>query len=210
MQKSNRTNRLAFLMVLLALVMLAAPAGSHAGSFTFTVLEDSFVYSGLPNNNFGFDSSLIASLSIFNSYLNFDISSIPNTEIITGGIINLYNNTTPSSTWTIDLFSASSTWTETGITWNNQPGFVSLITSFSTTPGWSQASLPASSLSTPVFSLGLTGQTTSVVYFKSKQSSFQPYLTVETTTAPVPLPGGALLLGGGLLRLYASRRRRQD
>ena len=66
---------------------------------------------------------------IANVYLKFDISSIPNTEIIVNGNLNLYTYDIYWNVKAVDMYTASNSWTEGTIDWNNQPGLGSFITS---------------------------------------------------------------------------------
>lgn len=60
----------------------------------------------------------------YRSYLKFDISSIPSAAVIVSATISLYqyNGTlVQESTATIGVHQVTSNWTESAVTWNNQP-----------------------------------------------------------------------------------------
>lgn len=162
MQTSRWTKQWAFLVVLLALVMLAAVPGSgRATSYTFSPMDDATVYEINPNQNAGFiiANGAYSEPDIIRSYLKFDISSIPNSEIIIGGTLNLFVQSVGGNS-AVDIYTGSNnTWTEGTITRNTQPGFGSLITSFANAINtWSQVNLPALNLNNPLFSLCLRSQ----------------------------------------------------
>jgi hypothetical protein len=200
-------------MLLMALTMVAgAPGSGRATSYTFSPVDDSYVWSVTPTTYYGNTGELVVQMNQFNSFMKFNINTIPNTEMITGGVLHLRILNEFLNSPVVNIYAISNVWAEGTITWNNQPAFGSLITSFNPViNSWIQTALPVNSLISPEFSLAFTtqadGQRTRWASFNSTQE-LRPYLTVETT--PVPLPGGVLLLGGGLLRLYASWRRRRD
>jgi hypothetical protein len=89
---------------------------------------DATVQQALPSTNFGASASLtVASGSGANQrvYLQFSLSAcnpvIPSTAIVRLGTLRLFTTLLPAVCRTEDLFAVPSTWTETAITWNNQP-----------------------------------------------------------------------------------------
>jgi len=91
---------------------------------------DSWVESSKPNDNHGSDTTLHVKVevgcsiraevtNVRRTYLKFDLSGLPSGAIIDSAILHMYrttDNDIPSAYTTGDA------WTETGITWNNQPG----------------------------------------------------------------------------------------
>lgn len=95
---------------------------------TTTAVNDATVTQGSPTSNFGTATTL--SVSSGNGvnrrvYLKFDLSqcrpAIPSTAGVRRATLRLYATGVPSACRTIDLFRATASWTESGITWNNQP-----------------------------------------------------------------------------------------
>jgi hypothetical protein len=97
----------------------APPAGTPT-TLTFSPDADSYVDNTTPNTNFGSSSTLKVDTSpnIRNAYLRFTISGASGT--IESAKLRLFSvdptNDGPQ------LFATSNTWTESSITWNNQPG----------------------------------------------------------------------------------------
>ena len=89
---------------------------------------DSWVESHKPNDNHGSENTLHVKVevdkdgkvtNVRRTYLKFDLSGLPSGAIIDSAILHLYrteDSDIPSAYTTTDA------WTETGITWNNQPG----------------------------------------------------------------------------------------
>jgi len=81
-----------------------------------------------PNDNHGSDTTLHVKVevdahgkvtNVRRTYLKFDLSGLPSGAVIDSAILHMYrtkDNDIPSAYTTGDA------WTETGITWNNQPG----------------------------------------------------------------------------------------
>jgi hypothetical protein len=236
MKRSRWTNQLPFFVVLLASVLVAAfPGSSRAGSYIFYPTDDSYVIDYLPNasnqatsgtvqakaERVGYPSTWVGDPEIQRIYIKFDLTSIPVGEIVTNGILNLLEYSIDPNNVELDMYATPTNWTETTLTWNNQPGFGSKITSFITTrKTWARIALPALALADPLISFGLklTDETIDtgdgdIYYFReasyySKQFSDQtkrPYLAVETSIAVIPLPGAAWLLFTGLISLFMLR-----
>ncbi|PYV36407.1 MAG: hypothetical protein DMG06_30800, partial [Acidobacteria bacterium] len=109
----------------------------------FHPVADAYIRGGTyASQNFGTSISLFEKNSNLDSYdrrafLRFDLSSITSTSIASA-ILKLYVSSLPEGASPIALFAATSdTWTETSITWNNQPAFGSQLgsTNLSST-GW--------------------------------------------------------------------------
>ena len=94
---------------------------------------DAYVDEGSPATNFGTGTSMTVSSKATlvlaanqRIYVRFDLSNCvhtpPSTATVMTASLRLYATALPSSCRTYDVFRNTSSWTETGITWNNQPG----------------------------------------------------------------------------------------
>jgi hypothetical protein len=95
---------------------------------TTTAVIDANVRQGSPTTNFGtVTATNVSSGSGINqrAYLRFDLTTcaptIPSSAVVRLATLRLYLTAVPAVCRTIDLFAATASWTETGITWNNQP-----------------------------------------------------------------------------------------
>lgn len=95
---------------------------------TTTGVTDTTVRQGSATSNFGTLTSLtVSSGASINQriYLKFNLTScspaIPATAIVRLATLRLYMTAVPAACRTIDMFKVTASWTETGITWNNQP-----------------------------------------------------------------------------------------
>jgi len=95
---------------------------------TTTALFDTTVRQGSAASNFGtLTSTNVSSGSAINqrAYLRFDLTTcspaIPTTVVVRLATLRIYLTAVPAACRTIDVFAATASWTETGITWNNQP-----------------------------------------------------------------------------------------
>lgn len=93
-----------------------------------TVVADASVRQGSATSNFGTSTTNnVASGSSANRrlYIRFDLSvcspSIPSTATVRLATARIYLSGVPASCRTIDAFRVTASWTETGLTWNNQP-----------------------------------------------------------------------------------------
>jgi hypothetical protein len=105
---------------------------------TLTASADSYVSNALfqTNTNFGTSTSVRvnpASLSTQRTFLQFDLTtcspSIPSDALVQTATVRLTVASLTTATRTYELRSVTGSWTETGITWNNQPTAASSITS---------------------------------------------------------------------------------
>lgn len=95
---------------------------------TTTAVADASVRQGSATSNFGtVTTNNVASQSGANRrlYIRFDLTqcvpTIPSTATIRLATLRLYVSALPAVCRTVDLFRVAATWTESAITWNNQP-----------------------------------------------------------------------------------------
>jgi hypothetical protein len=92
------------------------------------VVVDTTVRQGSATSNFGTINPLtVSSASAANqrTYLKFSLTScsptIPTSAIVRLATLRLYLTAVPAACRTLDIYPATTAWTETAITWNNQP-----------------------------------------------------------------------------------------
>jgi len=93
-----------------------------------TVVLDASVRQASATSNYGTDTALdVASANGANRrlYLKFDLTAcsptIPTTATVRLATLRLYASTLPGNCRTLDIFRVTASWTEAGITWNNEP-----------------------------------------------------------------------------------------
>jgi hypothetical protein len=116
-----------------------------------TVVTDTTVRQGSPTANFGTATTLtVASGASVNqrTYVRFDLAAcspaMPAGATVRLATLRLYVTVMSSACRTIDLFPVTAAWSETGLTWNNQP-FGTAINN------------PASASRTATFAIGTPG-----------------------------------------------------
>jgi len=169
---------------------LAAPV-AHAATTTLSPVADSYVKADDPTRNFGTETSLrIDGSPVAVAYLKFDVQGLTTAPTrATLKVVSPISSTTPINAKSV----ADTTWTETGLTYNNAeaPG----ATVASATP-----SAPNSVLSFDVTSLvqgnGLVSFALATTSSTSKSPpsrenptvEYRPQLVVETSTTSTPTP----------------------
>jgi len=107
---------------------------NSAASVTLHAVSSAFVMSGNPAKNYGNGSDLWAGYSSYSTdqkertLVRFDLSSIPPGSTLSSASVGLYLNgiDPPNAVFnTIGLYRITGSWTESGVTWNNQPGYTS-------------------------------------------------------------------------------------
>jgi fibronectin type 3 domain-containing protein len=92
-------------------------------AYTNTTVADSYVESSTPTSNYGTSTNMLVknnvSVATRNAYLMFDVHALTNVRSAT---LTVVPNRVDDTTVPMDYEVASTNWTETGITWNNQPG----------------------------------------------------------------------------------------
>jgi hypothetical protein len=95
---------------------------------TATAVADATVQQALATTNFGATTSLtVSSGTALNQriYLKFVLTAcspaIPASAIVRLATLRLYMTAVPAACRTLDIFKVTAAWTETVVTWNNQP-----------------------------------------------------------------------------------------
>ncbi|MBJ6724226.1 CBM96 family carbohydrate-binding protein [Geomesophilobacter sediminis] len=113
---------------------LNATATSTAGIVYLAPAADAQVASGAANSNYGASNNLYvqsattaqSSFGNERSWLKFDLSGLAGATV-TGATLQLWNWKSSGADLTLELRGADSNWTESGLTWNNQPALGSVI-----------------------------------------------------------------------------------
>lgn len=99
--------------------------GPRGAGVSYNPIKDSYVRAGSPTLNYGTISPINVYASTSDArriYVEFNTSAIPAGATITSANLSLYLSSAPSSTRNHGVHRVTSaSWTETGITWNNQP-----------------------------------------------------------------------------------------
>jgi hypothetical protein len=93
------------------------------GARTLTSTADSYVQQGAPTTNSGTATTMLVqpnSGAVRRSLVNFDLPLTPDGCTVTSASLKLWVSATGGSR-TMNAYQSGGTWTETGVTWNNQP-----------------------------------------------------------------------------------------
>jgi hypothetical protein len=100
---------------------------------TTTTVSDAAVQQNSATSNFGTATTMnVQSLTLQNqrALLSFDLTkcnpAIPSTASVKTGTLRIYITVVPATCRTYDIFRLGTTWSESTLTWNNQPSGTSL------------------------------------------------------------------------------------
>ena len=128
------------ILAMLGIFLLMSIASAE--TVTIPPTDDSYVNQRDPDENYNRHRYLeVKSKSNKNmrTFIKFDISSIPVETTIISAKLRLYMYNAPGSSRIYDIHRVTGYWTETGITWNNQPNVADSLTdsnSTGTTEKW--------------------------------------------------------------------------
>jgi len=130
-------NSIILIWLILALIspfFLSVKASST--TVTLTATDDAYILSNSPDNNYGDESELRfgynSDLWNYRTYIRFDLSSIPENAVIISAKLKLVDNRDDTSNLNIEVHRVIGDWDESSITWNNQPGYDSVVISSAT------------------------------------------------------------------------------
>jgi hypothetical protein len=171
---------------LAATVGLRSPA--TAATTTLTPEADAFVVRSQGNSNKGTSSELRIRNDVKRTYVRFNVT-LPIGERVESATLRIFAKTTPVCAQGAEVLrSASDTWGETTITWNNQPA---LGGSLDTVTSWSANSYVSFDVTAAVTGTGKVSfvlrhapgcNVSSDATFQSKEALNDPQLVIETAT----------------------------
>jgi hypothetical protein len=180
------------------LVVSIPSVGSTTSTTTLNPTADAFVDAGNASTNYGTYTSLqVDTEPLQKSFMKFDLSSLAG-KSVSSAKLRIYINNASADTQNIKSV-ADNAWTETGLTYNNQPVMGSKIASVSgtTLSTWKEIDITSyvSSKAGQIASLGMDGNGPNgdSVRFDTKEAANKPQLIVTTissttTTPPPPAP----------------------
>ncbi|HQO21149.1 MAG TPA: kelch repeat-containing protein, partial [Acidobacteriota bacterium] len=117
-----------------------------AGSPTDLVLQpssaDSFVNQASAGTNYGSGMTISVQSRLSQAQrtlVMFDLSGIPEDSVINSATLELYASSAPTTGLTLNVHRITGTWTESAVTWTNQPAYNSTVDASlagGTTAGW--------------------------------------------------------------------------
>jgi hypothetical protein len=158
-------------------------------------VADSYVRSDVPATNFGSETVLIGRTSPeIDSYVKFDVSGLNGAPL--SAVLRLWVETTGTTTYKVYQVNDSS-WTESGLTFNNKPAFGALAaTSGATTAGtWMDLDVTGAVSGNGLVTLGFTTGSTAGKNFGAREDTGHgPQLLL---TAEPPANGDPVIVAAG-------------
>ena len=119
----------------------SVPGCTAPGTQTVSSNADSWVDQQSATNNFGGDSILkvrsLTSSSNMRAFVRFGLPALPSGCTVTLATLRLYAGSS-SSGRTLNAHRVSSSWTESGVNWNNQPSVTGTPATTASGAGWRQ------------------------------------------------------------------------
>lgn len=156
---------------------------------TLNPIADSYVDSYLPNQNYGTSTTLrvMGEATNYRTLLKFDFADIA-LATINKATLRMYVNVYLGGPWNNVSRATNNSWTETGVTWNNQPSvnFTHSV-KFAPKSGWNEIAITdllrdaqqvGSILSIRLHDPAEGGYLESDVYYSSRQGANQPQLVI--------------------------------
>jgi trimeric autotransporter adhesin len=157
-------------------------SGGGGGTLTFTPIADAYVVQDKPNNNYGTATTLrvrFTSSQTHYAYLRFDVSGLASS--VSSAKLRLYV-TDPS--WDGgSVYSVSSSWTESGITWSNAPAITGSplgSTGAVATGAWVEVDVTSAVAGNGSVSFALRSGASDSALYSSREGSNPPQLVVTT------------------------------
>ncbi|MFI7069312.1 CBM96 family carbohydrate-binding protein [Micromonospora sediminicola] len=180
--------------------VLTGPGAASAASVTFTPVADTYVQSDAAGTNYGTATQIVVDNSpVRRMFLRFTVSGVSGT--ITNATLRLRTisgNDGSNVGGTVRAMS-STTWSETGTTWSNQPAVDGATMGSIGSVGagsWYEVDVTAAVTGNGTFSFGATSTSSDGAYYSSRESGGNaPQLVI--TTGSTPPSGDPVLVGAG-------------
>jgi hypothetical protein len=187
------------------LITLTSPSAT-AAVVTIAPSADSYVTDASPSANFGTATTVTVDRTPkARSFTKFTVSGL--TEPVSTAKLRLHvaANGASKNAGTLQLVS-DTTWSEAGLTWNNQPvidGATIATLGKVTAATWVEVDVTAAITGNGTYSIAGVSTNADEALFDSRESSFAPELVITTAPAPTPTPtptggtGDAVFVGAG-------------
>jgi hypothetical protein len=187
--------------VIVTAATLTASTAAHAATTTFTPTADTYVDNGSTGTNYGTSGQLGTDNSpIKRTFLKFTVSGI--TGSVGNAKLRIHtDDVTGSESPNGGTFRAMSTvsWTETAVTWNNQPAIDgATLGSLGAVVrnAWYEVDVSSYVTGNGTYSIGITSSSTDGADYDSRESgATAPQLVVTDGTTPPP--GDPVWVGAG-------------
>jgi hypothetical protein len=122
-----------------AITVVSATQCQNPGTVTLSANRDSYVNQASADQNYGIASDLFVESKGTNqnrrTLVGFNLPSVPTGCTVTDATLRLFS-TAAITGRTLDAFRAAGAWTETGVSWNNQPATAGAAASAASGTGW--------------------------------------------------------------------------
>jgi hypothetical protein len=172
--------------------VLVASAPAAAATATFTPVADTYVQSDTASINYGTAKQIVVDKSpLRRSFLRFAVSGLAGT--VTGAKLRLRSiggneGSDSGGTW---RRVSSTTWSETGTTWNNQPALDGVAVGTLGVIGndtWYELTVTAVVTGNGTYSFGASSASADGAYFDTRESGADAPQLVVSTDPPTPPP----------------------
>jgi hypothetical protein len=172
-----------------AAIMSTSTAGATTTNTSFTAVEDSYTAESNASGTHGTVPLAVNATSTFPdrrwTFVKFTVSGLPAGAVVNSAQLQLYAVTTDPNTFTVNQ--TASSWSESTLTWANQPAMGSALASRTGITANSYATWTATGYVTGngTYSFLVSGNNPSYRTFNSRESaSNPPTLSVSYTTNP--------------------------
>ena len=161
-------------------------------ALTFITVADSQVKESSPSTNYGYFSTLQADGvrdPDVESFIRFTVAGVSGT--IQSAKLRVYVSTNGSVNGPA-VYGTGTSWTETGVTWNNRPSRITGMLDnkgIISTNAWVEYNVTSSVTGNGTYSFVLAADSNDAATFSSRQGSQPPQLVVTTGNGPTPIPG---------------------
>jgi chitodextrinase len=166
---------------------IGSTAACSSGGTTVTVgaAADAYVRSDLPTTNYGSSTALRVDTSPDTvSYLRFDLRGVTGT--VTSATLNIYaNSSLPTGYDVKTVLNNDTSWSETGMTYNNAPAADAYVATSTAAVGGSPTNVELTAFvqanEGQLVSIALTGRSTTALSLASRESVNPPQLVITTS-----------------------------
>jgi len=171
----------------IAALALLGPAAT-ADAATFSPSADAGARSDRPTENFGASALRVDAAPVQRAFLRFDVSGLEGP--VSGATLRVFAGSGTPDGYSVRSVASATGWTESGLTWNDQPGLgATLGSSGAVTAGtWTSVDVTPSVTGDGTVELALTSDSTTSLRLLSRESLFAPQLVVDTSPGPGPEP----------------------